>query len=295
MATPDDTTTTLIAEIKQRAMVPSSQKTYENQDILRRATQEMDLYIMPLMKAVREEYFTWEADTTITASGEIDINERAMGGVLRDVLYNSGSGFISIPYLDPEQRERQDDVLVMWSLRWNKIVLYGNPSGTLRQSFYIRPGRLIETSDAGQITAINTGTQTVTLGGLIPSTFIATARTDMISNKQMHPFLALDQSIVSVAGNDVTYASLPTGLAVGDWIALAGESPVVQLPRELFPLLCQKVATTIVQSLGDPKWKDLQAETDMLHRNALNLIQPRVQGEPKKIVTGMNRRWWWNS
>jgi hypothetical protein len=219
-----------------------------------------------------------------------------MAGVLRDLLYDSGGGFKSVPFLDPDQRERENfggyrDLMAY--LRWNKIVLVGNSGGgTLRQVFYIRPGRLVVTSDAGQITAINTTTNEVTINGLMPSTFIVGASTDMISNKQMHPYVGLDQVITVVTGNVLTYGSLPTDLAVGDWVSIAGESPLVQLPRELIPLLCQKTATTIVQSLGDSKWKDMQAETDLLFNNAKNMIQPRVQGEEKVVVTGMHGRWW---
>ena len=298
MATPNDTTETLITEIKQRAMVPNSQKTYLPIDLLRRATQEMDLYIIPMILGSREEYFVYEVNSAMSGVGDYEINERAIGGVLRDLLVDYGTGqYQSIPYLDPDQRERANNSSgqLMFYLKWNKIVLVGSTSntGNMKQVIFMRPGRFVETTEAAQITAINTGTFTVTIATAMPTTFIANASLDMISNKNLHAYKGIDQPVTSVTATDIVFTNaLPTDLAVGDWISLAGESPLVQLPRELIPLLAQKVAVTIMHDLGDPKWKDGQAALEEMKTAAINLINPRVHGEDKIVVTGMNRNWW---
>lgn len=295
----DETTTTLITEIKQRGMVPTSQRLYENSDFLRLATQEMDLYMVPMILNAREEFFTWNIDQTLTSSNnEYEINERAISGLLRALFWTQSgtSNFIPVPYLDPDQRNRAASGMlnsIMFYLQWNKIVIAANPGGgTLRQVIYMRPGRLTEVENCGQITAINTSTNTVTLS-LVPSGFVANAVVDFISSRNMHAYLGIDFTISSVSGFDLVFTSLPSGLSIGDWVCPQYQSCIVQIPRELFPLLCMKTATTILLSLGDPKWQQADQEVKRLEAAAINLINPRVSGADKVIVSNMSPRAWW--
>jgi hypothetical protein len=74
----------------------------------------------------------------------------------------------------------------------------------------------------------------------------------------------------------------PTDVEVGDYVCLAGESCVPQIPVELQPVLAQRVIVKVLEAIGDAaavqtaQGKLLEAEAA-----AKTLLTPRVDGEPK--------------
>lgn len=297
------TTTELITQVKRRGQIPTSQNTWDTEAILDTATEELHGFVMPLMKKVREEYFVSSSDTTLSASTTtVPINARAVGMALREVERVTASGGIeSLPYLDPDQKQRETNggyYSLSYYLQWNNIVLAGDDlTGTLRQYFYIRPGSLIATTDAGKITAIDTGTYTVTLD-VSTNPFAASDVCDFIRGDGAHEYRGIDYTVASVSGSDVTFSSLPDGLAVNDWLSPAEKSPIPQLPRDLQPLLVQATLVTILDAMGDPRVeiarRKLEDPQRGMIKSALDMITPRNHGEAKKIVSGYTQRRWWS-
>ena len=294
------TTSDLLSEIKQRSATPESQETYTNASFLRLATNELYNYIVPLLTKTREEYLIREKDYTLTSDTTyVVLPERSVGSGARDVFYIDANGDAqSVAYLDSEQRERGNSASYarqfMVYFKWDQLVLVGQvPPGGLRISYYCRPGQLIETSAAGLITAIDTGTGEVTLSS-VPSTFTTATPLDIISSKGTYPYHEIDQTPTAVSATSVTFSTLPTDLIVGDYITLSDQSPLPQIPREFQPILAQRTVVKVLESQGDHAALD-RAKIDLaeMENGVMSLIHPRLQGEPKKIVSGMASRGWW--
>jgi len=97
-------------------------------------------------------------------------------------------------------------------------------------------------------TAIDTGTNTITFGGGLPT----------------------DEN----------------ALEIGDWVGLQCQSPVAQIPRELQPVLAQAVAVKCLEALGDRQGMQVaEAKLQQIFdATKNNLLTPRTRGEPRKIV-----------
>ena len=90
MALPQFNTEQLIANIKRRCAVPTSQLTFSDQDFCDLANDEMQGSVVPTIMSTREEYFVAYTDVTVNSStGIIDIPSEAVGGKLRSVCYIS--------------------------------------------------------------------------------------------------------------------------------------------------------------------------------------------------------------
>jgi hypothetical protein len=281
----DYTTTGLIADVKRRGHFPTSQSTFQTSDLLKILNDALYAVIVPLIQSAQEEFFVTYSDTTIVAGTDAyAIPSRAIGGALRDVATVDGAELTSLERLDPEVITH-DDRPEGFMLRGNKVVLYPSPvqSGTLRLSYYRRPSELVATSSCGLITAINTGTNEVTVSST-PSGWTTNTSIDIIPSTPHFDALSEAVAISSVAGTTITLPSLPSGLAVGDYLTPAGQSPIPQVPVEAHPLLAQAAALRCASDQGtDDAFKRLADVYSRMERDFLQILSPRVEGAPKKV------------
>jgi len=294
------TTADLISSIKSRAMIPTSQNTFTNTDILRFATEELQLGIVPLLMSVREEFYVYPIDQTVTASqSEYRIPVRASGMNLRSVcIVDSNNNELEIPIINPDNIQLNNYTAFQGFnsqfsafVRNNSLFLNPVPAATgqtLRMYIHIRPGKLVETSAAAQITTVNSTSIVVSS---IPTTMTTNTKIDFIKAEPGHDYLAIDKTITSTSGTTINLASVDSDVAVGDWVALSHESPIPQLPHDMQALLAQRSAVKILEALGDRNGmaaaKDRQNE---LEANVLKLVTPRIKGASKKII---NRTRFW--
>lgn len=294
------TTADLLESIKQRAVLPDNQDTWSDAVLLTAATEEMRSAIVPLLMSVREEYFVTSTDVSIVAgTSRYDIPERSVGMGVREVLWvNSDGNSYPMPMMTVEDGDLTGSQSVWtangnngrspyaYRLEWNSLVLSPAPtsSGTMRIMYVITPGDLVETDEAAQITTIDTGTNTVTCS-TVPASWSGGEAVDIIRGSGGHEYLATSSSIVSVSGTDITLSALPSGLSVGDWVALEGQSPIPQLPRELQPLLAHKVVVQVLESMNQRSAAQQADErVNKMIQSALSIISPRVKGGAKKLV-----------
>jgi hypothetical protein len=290
-------TADLITDIKSRGTIPTSQNNWTVPKLLSLATDVMRLHIVPLMSSVREEYFVTYSDTALDGvTTEFDIHRRAVGMGLRDVEWVDGSGQIcSVPRLSEEQKQGSGSGQMMFYLRWNKIILV-NPkaNGYLRQSFMIRPGDLCETTSANVISSVDTSTNTIVVAeASITDAVLASQKLDFIAGEGGHEYVGIDHTISGISGGHITFHSLPSGLAAGDWLAPQFLSPVPQLPDDLMPALAQRCVVQINESGGywDQRKASMETYQEIIE-GMFKLISPRVKGEAKKIVAFAGRGSW---
>lgn len=289
------TTAELLTSIKTKGQIPTSQQTFSAASMLALADDEIRVGLVPLILSVRESYFQAFTDTPIVdGTSRYPINPRAIGEKLKDLQLIDASGnstdlsLIPVELL-PTTRTTPSAQLEGFYFEGSDIVLVPTPSGlsgrSLRQYFYRRPGSLVATSAAGQITAIDAAARKVTVSAL-PSTFTTSRTYDFIQANPGFKTLGMDLVVSGISGTVLTFsAALPSELTVGDWVALAGESPIPQLPVEFHTILALRVAIAILRSLGHEKEADSkQRELDKIEERVLTLINPRIDGEPKKII-----------
>jgi hypothetical protein len=266
------------------------------------ATEELHIKLLPLILSVREDlYVAPPKDYAITANqSHYVIPTRASGTVLRDVQVVQDSRIYSLPAVDSDEITTTSTGEVEgYYLEHNDVVLYPTPAattGTLRLRYFMRPSRLAATTACAQISAINTVTSTVTVSS-IPSSWATNTVVDFIKAQAPYYNLAIDQTITGVSGTDITFSSLPTNLAVNDWLALAEYSPIPQVPHEFLPVLAQMTVAKALEAIGDREGAraaervltgtGTEPDTGMI-ASVLKLITPRVVGEPKKVI---QRNW----
>lgn len=300
----DYTTTGLLANIRRRAMLPAATTTgTADADLLALANDELWLNVAADILSVREEYGATYTDTTVSGT-EYRIPYRALGQSIRLATLRDASGRqFNLTRLRPEQVENwagSSAAPFAFYVRGGYLVLVPSATSsltTLRMDYIARPSELTAvSSDFGTITAINTTTGVVTFSG---SLFVSAA-IDFVSGKPGFDVMAAEITPASSTASTVTVAttSLPVGLAVGDYVCVAGKAPVPTIPAEFHPILAIRTAQTVCRSLGDYELvavldKQLQeAEKDA----GLTIITPRTPGNPQKAVARVNalsggRRW----
>lgn len=303
------TTDNLLSDIERKCFIPTSQVTFSTADLLAMADEELQIGVVPLVMRVREEYFVAYQDQTITGTENgFDLPTRAIGGVLREVtiIQNPDSKDTpnerKIPQLAAEDAPYNNNFnnflgLQAFYLRNNQVILSPNASAfgggiLLRQYYFLRPNKLVQVNQTAQITSITNNVATV---NVIPAGFgpggLYTIVSDVVKSNPGFGLLATDETVtvnttdltITFTNDLSTYGS--NGINVGDYICLAGESPIPQIPVELHTLLAQRTAVKILESLGDEK--NLAAAANKLkemEKNIMGMISQRVEGNAKKIV-----------
>jgi hypothetical protein len=300
------TTTDLLAFLKLRGAISSTGALFTTDKLLDECTATMWDYIVPLIRKARENYYQWDDDTALNATGKYAINSRASGGSLGDFFLIDASPTptrkTNLTFLT--ENELQDYGATPGDrpgcyIKRNHIYLVpatGLAWSYLRQQFFLRPGRFVETTDCAQVTSFDTTTKVVTCS-TVPSTWTTSDLFDLVQANPHFDTLGISKAITAIttgtSGTLTFSATLPTDLAVGDWISLQNETCIVQAPPEFHALLGQKVANTCLSTLGKMEaFKAGEATAGKMEKDLLGIITPRVANEGKKLVnrTGLLRR-----
>lgn len=298
----DYTVTALLASLKRRGMLPSTAEALSDTDYLDFCNEEMMAYIVPTMMSTMEEYFVRIEDFDISTNTQsYYIPYRAMGGNLRLVQLNqngqTNATWVSIPRIEPEREQDYSygaGSPVGYLIRNNAVVLLplpAQPNGILRLQYFIRPNNLVATTAVGTITAITPGSETTTVTcSNIPSTFTTAKQYDLIKAIPGFDTLSFDlnaSAVVTGANGTITFSdasAVSDSLAIGDYVCLATESPVAQIPYELHALLAQRVAFKAQEALGDPRAPFAGKVCDDMSARLMKMLSPRSQGSARYII-----------
>lgn len=287
------TTSDLLTSIERQSFAPENQSTFSTSDILELADEVSKTTLLPAIISTREEYYLFSEDFSITSGvAAYAIPHRSMGLTVREVHLIDGSGNvrslnrISVDRLNLISNSEGSSTPAQFYLKGNEVVLYPSPTNstlTLRVYYYLRPGNLVVTTEAATIATINTSTNVITVN-TIPSTWVTGNTFDLIQAKGGHRHMAIDLTSTLISGTSITLPSLPTGLAVGDYIALAGESPVVQMPPDFQPILATLTASEMLLSMSQPQGEKVLAKGIRNLEIAQKMLTPRVVGEEELIL-----------
>lgn len=297
------TTDQFIANVKRRITIPASQALMSDEDILAHGDHQMRVRVLPMIKSIRQEFFVVKKDQLVTINkAEYKIPHRAVGRTLRDVKMVDSTGNITV---DLVQYAEEDIAYISNSggfvrrgfyFRGDSIVIVPTPNIstlTLELWYELRPSKMVPTDYAAVVSVIAGNVVTCTnVSSQFPASGAVTV--DIIDNYQGNSTTAYDLAATR-AGNNFTFtlADLPDSLAVGNYLAIADTSPVVQLPEEVTVFLETLTAIRVCHAIGDFEGKQiLEAEATVEETAMKMMLQPRITGETQKIINrdGLLRR-----
>jgi hypothetical protein len=301
----------LVSAVRMRCQLPSATNDgkFTDANILELAYEELLTNVLPEIRKARGNYYVKSVDYTV-ASGvsSYAIPSRAQGASLRDVTFinSDGTGF-SLPELPLEDIDYyKTSGSTWWSTAFcycienNSVLLRPEPTqdGTLRLRYYDRPGRFVVNSAAMQITGLPAAD---TVSGTVPTAWSTANVFDQVSANPTFDVYGTDVGAALVTtgpGGSIKFSSnFDTSLAVGDYISLATESPIIQLTVELQPVLTSATCVRVLEALGDlASVQTAQALMTRQMRQAIAHIQPRNDGEQPRIINRrgplrFSRRW----
>lgn len=290
-------------------MIPdSSSKSYSAENILLLATEELRSTLVPMILAARESYYETYIDYPLVPNkSHYPIPERAIGGLASNVQFiiNNSVTNLAVLYNTDISTVDTGSYPKGFYFENDNICIYPTPNvsnGTIRLRYFQKPSFLVKTSEAAQITAVDEANGTVTIQDY-PSTWSSGIEIDFVSNKTPHKPYAIDITVDSISAVGNVFKISPVGnvlptdrngdpaVKVGDWVSLAGYTPIPEIFSEFFTVLAQATAVKVLESKGD--LEDLsaaKAKLDEYMNSAIRLITPRDQWGLKKVKSDW-RNW----
>lgn len=287
----------VLASIRLRAKLPAADPVWSDANLLLTVNAELQSWGAPFLMAEFAEFLVTYQDVPTAANvSTYQIPGEAVGGVLREIqAIDQSQNIWQMQQIDikelgpvffvaggvPSAFYVQGDGIVL-------TVVPSNDQWTLRMVYARRPSTVVLASDCAQITGI-VGTA-VTCAGGFPTAFINGTTMDFVhGGSSFLPFRGA-VTMPTPVGTTATFASVPTGLAVGDWLCLRNESPFAQIPADMQPVLAQRVVAVVLRAEADDKAAvEWQAFLEM-ESNMRRLLAPRVQGSLKGLRGMLNRR-----
>lgn len=162
-AKPYFTTDTLVESVKRRILFPLTQSTFNYNDLVDFANEELLLSAVPALMEEHEEYFVFKQIVPLVNGISIyPIPNRALGMVLRDVKYSDSNGnYFDVSRINPDdkaffqQSNGSNQTVGKYYLENNNIVLTpqinAGATGNLNFFFFLRPNQLVRNDRAATI------------------------------------------------------------------------------------------------------------------------------------------------
>lgn len=296
MAAPQYNIVQLIANIKRRCAVPTSQLTYQNSDWALMANDTLQGEVVPLVMSARQEYFVNYIDVTNPSDGIIDIPDVAVGAKLRAVCWVQAPNplrMISLPRLDLDVVAGYSAMnptpysIAGFYVEDNQLFIYPNtgiPAGqTIRLYFYRRSLVLAAPDSYSRVISVDTLNSEVRLD-TVPINFAVGTEINTISSLPNFAITKAFATVTSISSPTLGLDSVE-GIEVGDYMSEYGYSAVPQIPVEAHAYLAQLTATMALIGLGASEGaSNSQKKAEILKTNLLIMMSERVDGSVKKLV-----------
>lgn len=277
----------LVTAVRDYANLSANAEDAQTAQLLRRLNVEQTLYLSTILEKAKGQHRQTTLNlTTSAATLRYSIPTRAIVAGIKMVegVDSSGNSWMLYDY--------SDETNAKFGGRWaqngdfyiegNELVFYQSPpAGTLKVTYSRRLSELVLTTSAAVITVINGGTITI---GATPTTgtgfAAASTAYDFIKANPHYDILAMDRNATR-SSTTLTFSAsdVPSSLAVGDYVALAKQTPVCQAPHELHPLLALRTAYVWSRAKNDPIANVLDGDLKEAAALAATLLEPRIEQE----------------
>lgn len=281
----------LITGVKRLITMPANQALDLDSDILAIATDRMRDTMIPLIDSMDQDYFVMKTTVPILLGVEnYQIPPRAIGRKLREVkIFNENGVRGDFPKISIEREHlyRSSSVPTGFHFYGDRIQLVPIPQAdgySLQLWWFLSPGKLVPVSQAGLVSAV--AADDVTIAN-VPASFTVGRRVDFVQGVTGNRYLGIDAKITNIAAGTLSFdvGTVPLDLAEGDYVSLAGESPVLQIPEEAMPYLQTCTAYDLLYAVSDFEGQSrLEKKMTQQREDLLKLLQPRITGEPNIIM-----------
>jgi len=293
------TSDTLIESVVRRTHIPKSQITFTDDDLLAFANEEMMIGMLPSIMKLHEEFYVYSFTIPLLPNEQkYEVPDRAIGDKIRTLFYrvDDNQPLQEMARINPEDaafyQARFASVYPRaFYLENNYMVLVPaiteTPQGMLVIKVFVRPNQLVVNNQGATIQNIDTLNGILTLSN-IPTGFKVTSLYDFIQTNRSHRTKSMDVPVLGVNPllKTVTFdpSSLPNTLLVGDYLNLAQQAIVPQMPDELHSVLAQRVACRVLEAQKDTEGlQNAMAKLTEMETNIGMLIDNRTPGQPSKI------------
>ena len=296
------TSSDLLSTIRRICFMPTSQSTFTDADLLAMANEEIRMGVVPSILQYHEEYFARDsAPVTLVASqSNYAIPYRATGGKFRAVFYRDAQGTLSpMSRINSEdrpfyQQSNLQNNYYAFYLKGNDVILVPDVgtsvAGSLVFTYYMRPNSLVTSSSVATIAEITAGASTTVYRfDQIPSGYSVSAPMDLMQTRPGHQTISFDiyPTAIDTNAKTMTFTNTDLGAStiVGDYVALAGQCIIPQIPSDLHDVLAQRVAIRCMEALGDKNGVALaMPKLQEMEKNTPTLVDNRSEGESQKLV-----------
>lgn len=293
----------LVSAVKRRCGWPRGvdKAPLTDAEILSIADEEIVSDARPMVVSVRGEYDLVHTDyTPVAGQSRYRLPARLYDGP-RDVCWVDTDGqerhMASIDLEDVPRTSRIGNAPsareCAFYLEGDYLRLHPAPAsaqGTLRVKYVLHPSKLVKTTSAS-VVAIDPGTVSYesglvivgwTAGQLNPDGQIC----DVVSGGNAHSCLMFDVEAQAFLGNTNAlawpYDPLVSG---GDYLCLAGYTPIVPLPDAALAYFVYRVAALCLDAADDAEgFSRMIQHAQKACADALKTLKPRNQAEPKMMV-----------
>lgn len=278
----------LISKVKSKTLLPTSQDTLSEEDILARANEEYEQYLIPLLKRYNQAYLEVEENIAVTAGNDLyKIPTRALGGTFTGLtLVDATNTRHDLKRIERFEREIYSNSSVpVYYIQGSSIRLVPEPTtdATLEIGYVRRPNTLVLESASRRVTSVDATTNIVTLNSTA-SWLSSTAAFDIINTLYPADLVEIDLAASSISNATIQFADV-SNIEVGHILAAAGTSPYIAVPQELVPLLVERVVLRVWQALGDSEAMQASMLTiNEMQKSMSLLVDNRAKQDPTIIV-----------
>jgi hypothetical protein len=293
-------TSEFLEDVKRHISVPTYQPRFTDDDILKLASSEQKSSICSEITSLREEFFVVNEFVTFpSATGKVQIPERAIGRTIRDIWLSTTNStdetdYYSIIKIDLEEIRQYKNSIISegpyaWYLQNDYVHVFPKISsdcyGLLKYSQ--RPSEIVLESRTATVVSYTDDTVTV---DEVPDNIEVGSKCDITKVEAGFEIIIKDAVVSNVSATTITFtgydATNPlSGFSAGDIVSLKRETSVIQLPEDWHDCLIWATCKAISYALGVPEFIE-QSEKQYAGcvQEARNLCSPRAEASRPKVV-----------
>lgn len=295
----------LIQDIRDRGSLPSADLRFTDAKLLAAASLELRDVIAPLMVESQTDRMVYVQDVSlVVGQAEYRLPPRALAGRWQSVGWRgtTDTSWQRLRHVSAHAYYLQSEVATGtpygFYVRDYHLHLQPTPNnaGLIRIPYYQRPNTLVLLANndyAAVVESVDTATNTLTISGTAPSFFADTLAYDVVRGTPGFECLVSSVRVTSsgsdfvLSGDASTIGSdsvLNIGVQPGDYLCVAGYSPVAQCPVELRGLLATRAARRALKAVNEAQQAAmLDADVAELTEAARSLLAPRADDEPQEF------------
>lgn len=208
-------TTELIRSIKRRAFIPKDQRTFQDEDFLEMATEEINIGLMDQLIIARGDYLVYHIDLPLDPSvKEYAIPARAHGNKLRDVVIVDSNFKVvqELSQISLDEQFDEDGYYNYNTIAYNTFFIENNmvvlnqdnieANYYLRMYFYMRPNKLVPVARGATVQSFSTTYEVDNISPLSGLITNISATNPIVITSANHGLVSNDK--IQITGSDST-------------------------------------------------------------------------------------------